>query len=530
MSDDEITSPGISPAGEVVPAVEPEGLHEDQRGVVSVFFVFGLLALVLLFGVLFDTARQTTRKVEMQGAADASAVAGGAYVARGMNLIVFNNCGMADILAVQVTIHAYLMAINYTDIIVRAICAGLQSNPFTAAFGALWQESWEIFYNAVHPVVDEVDDFLSGDSGVGWEFQRAIDLLNQALDVAIGPLAALHAVEFATDNGAEKQFLLPQEAGLLPTVPSLPIDRGPEQLIAVRAEQCPAPALSNILRVTMLAATLSAPILLATYEAMLAWNWESLQSEDGGDSESGLDRDEMVNMGVEQVLQGVHDDPQKAVDYLNQDMIFGGPRTAGYMNNHPDLEDTYGSPPGTFDQAGFASYLQSNPDAAEQYARETRSAEIAATVESGFPGGVGGSGTGGGSGSDWEPLEWPDDPPQPMVLDVDSDDENVDDDHEKVAKRLRYLSVTWASMKPSPIGPDRMLNRAPYGWMTYGQANVYNPTKWDMFTQDWRVKLVAAEILDEKFTEFRIASDLIFGQNMTSVVDPGGDWKYVNNH
>ena len=216
-------------------AIAPESLHRDERGVVSVFFVFGLLALVLLIGVLFDTAKQTTRKVEMQGAADASAVTGGAYVARGMNLIVFNNCGMADILAVQVTIHAYLMAINYSNVIIKAICAGLKSNPYTAVFGQIWQTSWEIYYEFAHPIADEVDDFLSGSSGVGWETQRVIDGINQVLKPAIGPLAALHAVEFATDNGADRQFLLPQEADLLPTVPSLPLGSGTHQRIASRA-------------------------------------------------------------------------------------------------------------------------------------------------------------------------------------------------------------------------------------------------------------------------------------------------------
>lgn len=518
------------PLATVDPAPVDASLHGDERGAISMFFVFGLLALVLLFGVLFDTAKQTTRKVEMQGAADASAVAGGAYVARGMNLIVFNNCGMADILAVMVTVHSYLMALNYTNVITLAICAGLESNPFTAAFGAAWQTAWEVYYNIAHPIAEEVDNFLSGSSGLGWDLMKTIDGINQVLKETIGPVAALHAIEFATDNGADRQFLLPQKSDLLPNVPSLPIDRGPQQRIAVRAEDCPAPALSNILRLSMLGATFSAPIMLANYELMLAWNWSALQSEDGSSTGSGPSRDDMVNQGLDRALQDVHDHPEKAVEYLDNDLALLGTRTATYMGNHPDLADQYGVPPDSFDRDGFASYLMNNPDAAEQYVRETRSDEIRNSVESGFPGGVGGSGTGAGSGSGWSPLSWPDDPPKPMVLDVDSDDNNIDDDHEKVAKYLRYLSVTWAEMRPSPIGPTRMMNRAPYGWMTYGQSSVYNPTSWNMFSQDWRVKLVAAEILDEKFDDLRMLSGAVFGQNMFSVIDTGGDWSYVNNH
>jgi hypothetical protein len=362
---------------------------------------------------------------------------------------------------------------------------------------------------------------------------RTIDGINQVLKLAIGPLAVAHAIEFAHDNGADREFLLPQKTDLLPTVPSLPIDRGPQQRIAVRAEDCPAPALSNILRITMVGATFSLPIMLANYEAMLAWNWSSLQSGDGSSSGSAPSEDEMVDEGVEQTLDDVHDHPQKAVDYLNSDAPLYL-RTKVFMGNHPDLESMFGTPPDDFDHDGFANYLLAHPDTAEQYVRETRYSEIHESIQDGFDstGGIpeGDDDSGGSGGGEWSPLSWPDDPPKPMVLDVDSDEDNVDADHEKVAKYLRYLSVAWAEMKPSPIGPERLMNRAPYGWMTYAQADVYNPTKWDMFSQDWRVKLVSAGILDEKFDDLRAASGVVFGQNMLSVIDTGGDWKFANNH
>src|ERR1022692_1695936 len=42
----------------------------------------------------------------MQGAADAAAVGGGAWMARGMNLMVLDNKGMADLLSVMISVHA----------------------------------------------------------------------------------------------------------------------------------------------------------------------------------------------------------------------------------------------------------------------------------------------------------------------------------------------------------------------------------------------------------------------------------------
>jgi hypothetical protein len=504
-------------------------LHHDERGAVSVFLVFGVLALVLLFGALLDTARQTTRKVEMQGAADASAVAGGAWVARGMNLVAFNNSGMADVLAVMVVVHSYNMTLEYSNIVVTAICTGLESNPFTAAFGAAWRASWEAYYNATRAVVDPVDDFLQS---VGWDLMRAMDLVNQGLREVVGPMALAGAKQFAVWNGAQREFLLPRETDSFErTMPSLPIDRGPQQRIAVRAEQCPEPALSNVARVSMLASTLSIPIVLVTYEVMLEWNWSNLQGN-GGSTSTSYDRDQMIDEATNQTIDQVANDPQRAVAYLDEDLAAGGARTQQFMANNPNLAAAFGTPPG-LDAAAFSSHLLQNPDVAVQYVRETRFDEIRSDVESGFDA-AGADGTfevpAGGAGGDMAPLEWPDKPPKPMVLDVDGDDDTVDDDHEKVAKYLQYLSVAWAEMRPSPIGPTRMINRAPYGWMTYAEAHVYNPSRWDMFVQDWRVKLVPAASLDEQFDDLRERASAEFGVGLGSVAGSPGDWGLVNNH
>ena len=98
-----------------------EGLHREESGQVTFLFVFASVALVVVLAFIINTARQTSRKIEMQGAADAAAVAGATVMARGMNLMVFNNKGMADILAVMIDIRSAYQAAFGTAI----ICDGL---------------------------------------------------------------------------------------------------------------------------------------------------------------------------------------------------------------------------------------------------------------------------------------------------------------------------------------------------------------------------------------------------------------------
>jgi hypothetical protein len=109
-----------------------------------------------------------------------------------------------------------------------------------------------------------------------------------------------------------------------------------------------------------------------------------------------------------------------------------------------------------------------------------------------------------------EPLDWPKEPPRPMLL---TDQPSLDPaatmdakesaaDLEKVRKHLQYLAIATGKMtRGSRIGGEKFLNVAPYQSLTYAQADVYNPTKWSLFEQNWRVKLAPSVVLNEKFNE-----------------------------
>ena len=59
---------------------------------------------------------------------------------------------------------------------------------------------------------------------------------------------------------------------------------------------------------------------------------------------------------------------------------------------------------------------------------------------------------------------------------------------------LNYLGIAWRQSE-SIFMPVRFAN--PREWIcAYGQARVFNSTSFDLFTQDWRVKLVKADMLE----------------------------------
>lgn len=64
-----------------------------------------------------------------------------------------------------------------------------------------------------------------------------------------------------------------------------------------------------------------------------------------------------------------------------------------------------------------------------------------------------------------------------------------------VKKELNYLGIAWRQSE-SLFMPTRFTNPRKR-ICTYGQGRVFNGTSFDLFTQDWRAKLVKADMLDE---------------------------------
>src|SRR5262249_32870353 len=87
-------------------------LHYDQGGRISIFFVFGAVAFVFLIALIYNTAYQSIRKIQMQGAADAAAIAGGAQAGSDLNDIANNNNTMSELLTVMIVFRSMLQTVE----------------------------------------------------------------------------------------------------------------------------------------------------------------------------------------------------------------------------------------------------------------------------------------------------------------------------------------------------------------------------------------------------------------------------------
>jgi hypothetical protein len=458
-----------------VETVEPiipsrNSFRRDERGQISVLFVFAILALVFLVALIFNTAKQTTRKMEMQNAADGAAVAGSVTMARGMNLMVMNNNTMADVLAVMITVRSLLQT---SEAMVKAVIPAMIlafSNPFTAALvPELTRELG--MYASLEATLRVVDNFLSGSgSGIGWQIMKGLDKLNQAIKIGFPPMSELQTIKLAKLNGADRTpygYLISGQSGT-GLLPILPVVRGPQKLLAGRADECPLPKLKWPARgILILTGPISSIAAIPIFEIMVNLNVASL----GG----GTTTEQLVIS--KETIKNTRDKDGKTLQ---------------------DRADEY-------NQGG-----------------EGRNADVSQLKLKNISFGLG-----------TPPLEWPANPPRPMIL-TDTPVASASATTEKteagvklevVRKNLQFLAIVLGELKKgSPIGGERFPNVAPYQWVTYGQADVYNPTHWGMFSQDWRAKLVRAEVLEDKIDE--LAEKL----GLRDLIDGDKDLSFVNTH
>jgi hypothetical protein len=412
-----------------------EGLHREESGQVTFLFVFASVALVVVLAFIINTARQTSRKIEMQGAADAAAVAGATVMARGMNLMVFNNKGMADILAVMIDIRSAYQAAFGTAI----ICDGLALIPPLTVEAGKEALYWHFVTNALLVI----DTFLNdSEKGVGWPIMKGLDYFNQGVRALIPPVAVITANDFAQKNRADLGGIVSVKSLVPSVLPVFPMARGGKELLVHQAQIC-------------CLALLEGPTMLA------------------------LD-------GFCEVVAF------PCLSFPIAPLIF---YTVAVPSNITSLQDgqasTRGSVGGGFLKDLFGGFIGKSLTIISDLF-----SDIGFTVPI--------------------PLAWPDAPPYPMILTDNPPiywrdfsfgnpepevDYTADVDHKVVQQYLQYMSMTKASMQDSPIAPTRFQNPSWFGWVTYAQADAYNPIlwgfEWGPFTQAWRAKLSRAGSLDK---------------------------------
>jgi hypothetical protein len=461
-----ITGKTIDTAATAVPAAQitrgPATFARDENGQISILIVLCAIPFVFLVAFIFNSASQTSRKIEMQGAADAAAVASAVTMARAMNLMVLNNNSMADVLSIMVIVRAvtntcrvFFRFRTATAFLACASIIGLAGAcEEQLALAAQWRSALSFW--------ERIDDALNQEyGGLGWKIMELLDGFNKRIKIGFPIWAMTQARTYAKKNGANwgepYGFILPgksdphfQLMGLQLPIPTLPVGRGPEQEIAERAWNCHFSILRNLSGIALLA--LSAPFEDLFWAAGL---YEILVVSDFGILKGGFDG----------WLGGV----------------------LGFLGGH--LLDLIGGVLGI------------------------------------------------------DMLEWSDDPPKPMLLtdeprydmpygNAETDLRHVDEgQRNNLRPYLQFLGFALRDVpRGSPIGGERFLNKpnnfpGSFGQLqfTFGEADVYNPTDWDMWTQDWRAQLTRAKLFDEKVNSLLQMFDFSGGGRPL-------DWSFVNTH
>ncbi|HEY6802074.1 MAG TPA: pilus assembly protein TadG-related protein [Pyrinomonadaceae bacterium] len=451
------------------PLAENPAFVQDERGQISILVVLSIIPFVLLLAFIFNSANQTSRKIQMQGAADATAVASAVTVARGMNFMVLNNNAMAEVLSLMVAIRclrntARIMAVYLTIRAAITCAAAAACNVFCANLIAECAEltAAAIRWGEESSRWSSIDSYVNNESGgFGWRVLGILDGLNQISKTAFAFWSAYQAREYARKNsanydpiyglvfGGKSNGLSIGEFSLPLPIPTFPVARGPEEAIAFRADDC-------------------------QYKL------------------SGK-----LNIAVSLYLMAF--DPKRSVESVGIYLVL---RWANL--NH--LEGEWGALGSVFN-----FILDALPGAITGLLGRITSVL--------------------GSFLGIEFLDWKSDPPKPMLLTNhpdrnETDERELDDDAlQDLRPYLQYLGVALGRVPPgSPIGGELFLNKPNelvQVQFTYAQADVYNPKKWDMWTQDWRAQLSRSTVFDRK------VDDLL---QLFSLPSMELNWEFVNTH
>ncbi|MFW6133511.1 MAG: pilus assembly protein TadG-related protein [Planctomycetota bacterium] len=235
-----------------------------RRGQVLIIVLLGIGLLVGLLFYVYNAGEQINRRVQMQNAADSTAVSGAAWLARSFNLIAMNNVAASRMLALVPVMDAVPQAgdmafSELNDWIGDDAYSGTVHAPGDGLTGIADQlggsvpgldgstrskvrDGIESLLKRMRNQREMIAPFRSPSEGGSldmadvttwsvrgtsgsephgqlWRAATVLDELNQATVDSAGVLAQANAVRFGRDNGADV-------AMLVPIVPEIPAERG----------------------------------------------------------------------------------------------------------------------------------------------------------------------------------------------------------------------------------------------------------------------------------------------------------------
>jgi hypothetical protein len=291
--------------------------HGDLNGNAMIFVVLVLFTLVCFFVFTIHIGQRFTNKVEMQNAADAAAISGAVWKARGFNLISIMNVSMSECLALIIMFKAFDSTVTYTKIMLPiqlAIATACCAIPYSAAICCPWKVCLNI-ENKLLKAYSKVNDLMkktySSSPKLLWKLMSGLQKVSKGVSYATSVISYLDASRIADRNGADAILEVGDigyHAILWPYQYELPVEEGSfeedlcdhtwnggdgysnylcyDDALDLQIEPMPL-SIDGTLEAAWLLMSCVLPPPIITYEAMKKFHYKSLcsSSSSGADGE-----------------------------------------------------------------------------------------------------------------------------------------------------------------------------------------------------------------------------------------------------
>ena len=204
--------------------------NREQGGQALIFVTLALFVLICFFALVINVGHRVTQKVELQNAADAAAMSGGIWIARGLNMTSILNVSMTESLALIIFLKAVKKGNDILGYIYPAsvtVAAGVCAASLGSACG------WLTKLLSLSPAI--YLNFINKSSKTNELAQKGIDSLWRVMDFIesaeaavskIAVLAPIRAVCIAKQNAQhdEDYPVEPVLSGFFPPSLDLPVE------------------------------------------------------------------------------------------------------------------------------------------------------------------------------------------------------------------------------------------------------------------------------------------------------------------
>lgn len=228
----------------------PRRLHEDRGGQITFLTLFGAVALAGLLGLVMTTGDQTSLQIQGQNAADAAALSGGAWIARGLNVTSAANVAESQLASAAIVLQALDDTLRWSIPFVEGQRAAYElCTPFfpPCAIGVAITTAQLVVLRPVADAVRGLAKTLAAcPDGIFWRFSRLLQHLAAVTHTTFFGIAAAETLRVARAGGAEEAYFVP--GGLFygaspPKVLTLPTEEKPfQELCPPMTEGSPTPS------------------------------------------------------------------------------------------------------------------------------------------------------------------------------------------------------------------------------------------------------------------------------------------------